>query len=167
MGDVTLLGVLRMPISDNPDPLVLRQFVDRARQAADRIESDAAELARFRAELASVTAELSGAHQTIIRQGDLLRAAINVLRGPPPEDVHWSVHDVAEHAERVVAERDALRADAERYRWLCSPAVYWVSIQTEPHGTFIYSGPSTAIRARLDADIDTAIDAARATGGGA
>jgi predicted metal-dependent phosphoesterase TrpH len=47
MSDVMLLGVLRMPISDEPDAMTLRQFVGRARQAADRIEADAIELERL------------------------------------------------------------------------------------------------------------------------
>lgn len=51
MSDVMLLGVLRMPMPENPDPLTLRQFVDRARQAADRIEADAAKLDRIDDEL--------------------------------------------------------------------------------------------------------------------
>lgn len=51
MSDVILLGVLRMPMPDDPDPLTLRQFVDRARQAADRIEADAAKLNRMDDEL--------------------------------------------------------------------------------------------------------------------
>ena len=51
MSDVMLLGVLRMPMPDDPDQLTLRQFVDRARQAADRIEADAAKLGRMDAEL--------------------------------------------------------------------------------------------------------------------
>ena len=49
MSDVMLLGVLRMPIPDAPDPMTLRQFVSRARQAACRIETDAEELAELRA----------------------------------------------------------------------------------------------------------------------
>lgn len=51
MSDVMLLGVLRMPMPDNPDPLMLHQFVARARQAADRIEADAAKMDRMDDEL--------------------------------------------------------------------------------------------------------------------
>jgi hypothetical protein len=47
MSDVMLLGVLRMPM-DEPDPMTLHQFVNRARAAADRIEADAAEIGRMR-----------------------------------------------------------------------------------------------------------------------
>jgi hypothetical protein len=56
------------------------------------------------------------------------------------------------------AERDAARADAERYRWIRSDKCYWVSIQAQPYGDEIYKGgPFDA----LDAAIDAAIDAAR------
>jgi hypothetical protein len=43
------VGVLRMPMPENPDPMTLRQFVSRAQQAACRIEADADELAELRA----------------------------------------------------------------------------------------------------------------------
>ena len=49
MSDVMLLGVLRMPMPDNPDTMTLRQFVSRAQQAACRIEADADELSELRA----------------------------------------------------------------------------------------------------------------------
>tara|TARA_R110000868_G_scaffold365245_1_gene628102 strand:+ start:199 stop:450 length:252 start_codon:yes stop_codon:yes gene_type:complete len=44
MSDVMLIGVLRMPLPDDPaelDVMDWLQFRDRARQAADRIEADA------------------------------------------------------------------------------------------------------------------------------
>ena len=44
MDDLMLLGVLRMPMPANPDPLTLLQFVERARRAADEIERLTAEL---------------------------------------------------------------------------------------------------------------------------
>lgn len=40
MSDVMLLGILRMPIPDEPDALTLLQFVSAAREAANRIESN-------------------------------------------------------------------------------------------------------------------------------
>lgn len=51
MSDTMLLGVLRMPMPENPDPLTLRQFVDRARQAADRIEADTERIAALEREV--------------------------------------------------------------------------------------------------------------------
>lgn len=65
-------------------------------------------------ELVDFEAEVAGMHQLIVRQADLLRDTINVLRGEPPELTWWSHHDVAEHARRVVAERDQLHAAIER-----------------------------------------------------
>ena len=58
MGDVMLLGVLRMPYEMAMGGELARiQFHSRAKQAADRIEADAAEIANLRAELEAVTAE--------------------------------------------------------------------------------------------------------------
>jgi len=51
MSDTMLLGALRMPLPDNPDPLTLAQLAGRAREAAERIEHDAAEIARMRSAL--------------------------------------------------------------------------------------------------------------------
>ena len=56
MSDTMLLGVLRMPLPDNPDPLTLAQLAGRAREAADRIERDAAEIERLREESARLSA---------------------------------------------------------------------------------------------------------------
>ena len=54
MSDTMLLGILRMPLPNNPDPLTLAQFAWRAGQAADRIEHDAAEIKRLRAVLQAI-----------------------------------------------------------------------------------------------------------------
>lgn len=54
MSDVMLLGVLRMPLPNDPakiSPLEWVQFRARAREAASRIEADAAEIERLRSEL--------------------------------------------------------------------------------------------------------------------
>lgn len=58
MSDTMLLGILRMPLPNNPDPLTLAQFAWRAGQAADRIEHDAAEIKRLRADLARISEEM-------------------------------------------------------------------------------------------------------------
>lgn len=50
MSDTMLLGVLRMPLPDDPDALTVAQLAWRAGQAADRIEHDATEIRRLRAE---------------------------------------------------------------------------------------------------------------------
>lgn len=51
-----LLGVLRMPMPENPDPLTLRQFVSRAQQAACRIEADTDEIEELREALRNIVA---------------------------------------------------------------------------------------------------------------
>jgi hypothetical protein len=63
MSDVMLLGVLRMPMPDEPDTMTLRQFVSRARQAACRIEADADELAELRTECERLRAALAKANE--------------------------------------------------------------------------------------------------------
>lgn len=69
MSDLMLLGVLRMPVPPNPDPLTLQQFISRARQAADRIEADADTIERL-------TAELAAARETARRLMDAERVLL-------------------------------------------------------------------------------------------
>lgn len=71
MSDVMLLGVLRMPLPDNPDPLTLAQLAGWARQAADRIERDAEEIERLRHSVAFYR-----------RRCDLLQAWQRRMRDP-------------------------------------------------------------------------------------
>jgi len=78
MSDVMLLGVLRMPIPDNPDPMTLRQFVDRARQAADRIEADTAEIERLRAVLDQRVIPLLEA--TVAAERQRIRGLVEAVR---------------------------------------------------------------------------------------
>jgi hypothetical protein len=92
MSDVMLLGVLRMPVRPDSDPMTLHQFIGRARQAADRIEADAAEIERLRDVLAYAEAALADI-------GDADRE--------PGDDVAWCEARAAEALPRV---RDALRA---------------------------------------------------------
>lgn len=54
MSDLMLLGVLRMPMPQDPQEIGVVewiQFRSRARQAADRIEADAAEIAKLQARI--------------------------------------------------------------------------------------------------------------------
>ena len=50
------------------------------------------------------------------RMADLLDRSITAIRGPAPERTLWSFADLPERCAAVVAERDALRADALRWR---------------------------------------------------
>ncbi len=65
----------------------------------------------------------------------------------------WYAKDEADaRIAELEAERDAARADAERYRWIRSDKCYWVSIQAQPYGDEIYTGgPFDAIDAAIDA----------------
>ncbi len=60
MSDVMLLGVLRMPLPEEPDQVTLAQFQARACEAADRIERDAAEIERLREALERIEREGAG-----------------------------------------------------------------------------------------------------------
>lgn len=66
------------------------------------------------AELAALREEVEDQAGLIKRLSDLLNSAVNVLRGPPPDDTLWSFHDVAERAEALRARVAELEA-ALRY----------------------------------------------------
>jgi septal ring factor EnvC (AmiA/AmiB activator) len=53
-------------------------------------------------------AEVDGSHDSIIRQDDILTGVANALKGQPDDLMAHSHHDLAEVAQRVVGERDAL-----------------------------------------------------------
>jgi hypothetical protein len=54
------------------------------------------------AELAEAKEEADHNYRLISRQGRLLSATVNVLRGDPPDDTLWSVHDVVELTQALV-----------------------------------------------------------------
>jgi hypothetical protein len=97
MSDAMLLGVLRMPMPDNPDAMTLCQFVGRARQAADRIEADAAKIERLRAALKTANDQTEHFEREWY------------LRGDEIERLRAVVVDVTADAKIVAA--------AERERW--------------------------------------------------
>ena len=84
------------------------------------------------AELAALREEVEDQAGLIKRLSDLLNSAVNVLRGPPPDDTLWSFHDVAERAEALraqLAERDAqLRA---LLLALEAPPPAWIAMKPE------------------------------------
>ncbi len=70
MSDLMLLGILRMPLQDNPaecDPMTWMQVKGIMREAAARIEKDAAEIEKLRAENIGLFARLDKAHSFISR----------------------------------------------------------------------------------------------------
>jgi len=74
------------------------------------------EIATLRAELAEAQSECAHLQELVIRQGEKLRAVVNALRGPPPPDTAWSVHDAPELAVATVAELAEARRDVEALR---------------------------------------------------
>lgn len=78
MSDVTLLGVLRMPVSPNSDYMALAQLINRAREAADRIEALEAENERLRGHARYQRTALEGL-QMVLRRGALVSRDIATL----------------------------------------------------------------------------------------
>jgi hypothetical protein len=77
-------------------------------------------------------AELSDYALTMTRQRDLLTAAVEVLRGPPPALTTWSHHDIADLARALVTEHNALAAFITAARET-QAAIYtaWLNRHTE------------------------------------
>jgi hypothetical protein len=68
----------------------------------------------------------------------------------------------------AIKQRDEARLDAERYRWLKSDQCYWVEIQSQPHGDYIFKGQAArSIGGSIDNAIDAMLAAMRKEGGGA
>lgn len=92
----------------------VRPMIERKNKIIERLRRENSGL-RARQRLGrgaeDITNEEAALNRLVARQGLLLRNAVNALRGPPPEDVSWSVHDVR-NARR---DREALcaREDVE------------------------------------------------------
>jgi hypothetical protein len=82
----------------------------------DLLREAAAEIERLTAERDEYKCEMESAFKLTQKQAKILTDTINALKGEPPELVSWSHHDVAEHARRVVAERDEAREAAQHFR---------------------------------------------------
>ncbi|MES2730010.1 MAG: hypothetical protein V4621_07970 [Pseudomonadota bacterium] len=74
----------------------------RADQGWQRYEEANRDRMALRLERVQLTCEAQHNYETIQRQGELLEAAVNVLRGPPPMDSSWSHHDIAELCQRAM-----------------------------------------------------------------
>ena len=82
--------------------------------AVDATLGVTAELARVTAERDELAAETSDLSRLVARQADLLTAAVNALKGEPPELVLWSHHDVGELAAAMTAQCGDLRRLVQR-----------------------------------------------------
>ena len=74
--------------------------------------------------------------------------------------------ELAAAKAELAAAKEAQR-DADRYRWLKSGGCYWVEIQSQPSGDYIFRGQAAR---SIGGSIDNAIDAvlaAQQEGGGA
>lgn len=159
-----LLGALRMPIPDDPDPMTLNQFVSRARQAADRIESDTAKIEALQTEVERLQAatQLCDKHAPkggtvaacVICSGQKLSYALSRISYlcEPPNEMEFSSYDLHYNEDAVVAQVERLRKDAVRYRKLRSP-LFGRGIRV------IMPTPYPAILsgAELDREIDAAL----------
>ena len=96
------------------------------------------ELSRLREEVKALRAE----------RGALLQ---QIVADYPP--IEAELEEVSDRAFKAEAERDALRADAERYRWLRDP-------KNAYHDAWNYFSPSGSA-----AEMDAVIDAAMKGGG--
>ena len=86
------------------------------------------------------------------------------------DEIDWKKERKQLRADLAAAikERDDARLDAERYRWLKSPGCYWVEIQSQPSGDYIFKGQAArSIGGSIDAAIDAMLAATAKEGGGA
>lgn len=103
--------------------ICFRDANSRAEAERERADRAIADMGNAEARAEQSDDECRYAQDLAIRQGGLLRKAVNALRGPPPDDTLWSVHDAPELAAAVAAERDALRERADRAE--AREAGYW------------------------------------------
>ena len=65
-----------------------------------------------------------------------------------------TVKEVQAEVDRTIAERDALRADAERLNWMEDALkCYFFQIQSQPSGAYVVQGYGKKLRAAIDAAI--------------
>jgi archaellum component FlaC len=103
--------------------------IDKSRERAEQIKTDLDSVAQITAERDTLKedfdtcykelegerkradgfeAEVDGSHDSIIRQDEILTGVANALKGQPDDLMAHSHHDLAEVAQRVVGERNAL-----------------------------------------------------------
>jgi multidrug resistance efflux pump len=86
------------------------------------------------------------------------------------DEIDWKAERKRLRAELAdaIKQRDEAQRDAERYRWLKSAGCYWVEIQSQPHGDYIFKGQAAhSLGGSIDNAIDAMLAAMRKEGGGA
>jgi multidrug resistance efflux pump len=105
-----------------------------------------AERKRLRAELAAANAQLVAVTDELVAMSKMCAAVTMIM-----EEM----------------QRDEAQRDAERYRWLKSAGCYWVEIQSQPHGDYIFKGQAAhSLGGSIDNAIDAMLAAMRKQGGG-
>lgn len=114
----------------------------------------AGEIAALEQRLAEAEANIDESDAVRDQMRDLLEDVAIALKGETPKLTRWSWHDLAEIAKSLKAENEALRKDAERYRWLTEHYSY-VMIH-DAHGYIVQlSDPNGA--GNLSSAIDDAM----------
>ena len=100
-----------------------------------------------------------------VNEGDLYSPNTEALVDTFGQQLHGALSGVATvvacavkekdaEIERLTAERDALKADAARYRWLRDPdKCYWLEVRRQPDGEPIFRGDGAGLDAAIDAQI--------------
>lgn len=104
------------------------------------IQNYSDEIPRLRDEIGKLKAE----REALAEKNEELDAVVNRLA-----EFVASISDCLTAAKTELA---ALRADAERLSYMeDADRCYWVSVQSQPHGSHIFSGQGRGLRSAIDA----------------
>ena len=68
--------------------------------------------------VAELTEEIEHLQDSLIRQGEMLSAIVNITKGQPEGNTLHSTHDAVESVERLQARVNDLSKDAARYQYI-------------------------------------------------
>ena len=105
-------------------------------------EKNAPEIGSINAYITNLTSERDAALAASRYETDLCQQALDTVK------------EVQAEVDRTIAERDALRADAERLNWMEDALkCYFFQIQSQPSGAYVVQGYGKKLRAAIDAAI--------------
>lgn len=114
MSDIMLLGVLRMPLPDNPAEVSILewpQIVSRMREAADAVEQRDAEIERLRSAHDARVAELLESNNALLdraRKAEAMAEKLAEALGPFADETRQGIADYEwRRAHEALAEYDA------------------------------------------------------------